>query len=200
MVRKYYDWDWQLGQNKAGGTPYTPSIPLLYGLRETLDLLMDEGISDVVARHQRCACCFVCCACIHVVCDLCRCCMICRCGLDARSALTTKRFHSILVQYQIVSRQPNHRLAEGTRRAVAGWGLDLLCKEKRWKSDSLTVVEVPSSINADDVVLSAYSRYNLSLGVGLAKVQTKPLLLDCCFWSVESISDCSRLQNSQIRS
>lgn len=53
MVRKYYDWDWQLGQNPTGGTPYTPSIPLLYGLRETLDLLMDEGIENVVKRHQR---------------------------------------------------------------------------------------------------------------------------------------------------
>ena len=61
-------------------------------------------------------------------------------------------------------------MAEGTRRAVAGWGLELLCKEDRWKSDSLTVVEVPSSVNADDVVVNAYSRYNLSLGVGLAKV------------------------------
>lgn len=66
---------------------------------------------------------------------------------------------------------PCRRLAEGTRRAVAGWGLELLCKEKRWKSDSLTVVEVPSSVNADDVVINAYSRYNLSLGVGLAKVR-----------------------------
>lgn len=48
--------------------------------------------------------------------------------------------------------------------------MELLCKEDRWKSDSLTVVEVPSSVNADDVVVNAYSRYNLSLGVGLAKV------------------------------
>eukprot|EP00983_Pelagomonas_calceolata_P056287 1144527-Pelagomonas_calceolata.AAC.2 len=37
----------------------------------------------------------------------------------------------------------HHRLAEGVRHAVAGWGLKTLCKEDRWKSDSLTVVETP---------------------------------------------------------
>jgi hypothetical protein len=35
------------------------------------------------------------------------------------------------------------RLAEGTRKAVEGWGLKLLCKQKRWQSDSLTVIETP---------------------------------------------------------
>lgn len=55
LPRMYYDWDWQLGMNPSGNVPYTPSIPLLYGLRESLNLLMDEGIADVVKRHQRCA-------------------------------------------------------------------------------------------------------------------------------------------------
>ena len=36
-----------------------------------------------------------------------------------------------------------HRLAEGTRKAAAAWGLNLLVKDKRWNSDSLTVIEVP---------------------------------------------------------
>ena len=35
------------------------------------------------------------------------------------------------------------RLAEGTRKAVEGWGLKLLCKESRWNSNSLTVIETP---------------------------------------------------------
>lgn len=35
------------------------------------------------------------------------------------------------------------RLGEGTRKAVKGWGLELLCKEPRWTSDALTVVETP---------------------------------------------------------
>jgi len=65
-----------LRTNPTGDVPYTPSLPLLYGLRESLNMLMEEGIENVWARH--------------------------------------------------------HRLAEGTRRAVAGWGLSLLCKEPRW--------------------------------------------------------------------
>ena len=35
------------------------------------------------------------------------------------------------------------RLGEGVRKAVAGWGLKLLCKDPRWNSDSLTVIETP---------------------------------------------------------
>ena len=35
------------------------------------------------------------------------------------------------------------RLATASRKAVEGWGLELLCKDPRWYSDSLTVVEVP---------------------------------------------------------
>ena len=35
------------------------------------------------------------------------------------------------------------RLAEGTRKAVDAWGLKLLCKDPRWKSDTLTVIETP---------------------------------------------------------
>ena len=38
-----------------------------------------------------------------------------------------------------------HRLAEGTRKAVEGWGLKLLCKESRWNSNSLTVIETPQA-------------------------------------------------------
>jgi alanine-glyoxylate transaminase / serine-glyoxylate transaminase / serine-pyruvate transaminase len=36
------------------------------------------------------------------------------------------------------------RLAEGTRKCVTeGWGMELLCKNPRWQSDSLTVIETP---------------------------------------------------------
>ena len=36
-----------------------------------------------------------------------------------------------------------YRLGEGARKAVKGWGLELLCKDPRWRSDSLTVIETP---------------------------------------------------------
>ncbi len=35
------------------------------------------------------------------------------------------------------------RLGEGARKAAKGWGLDLLCKDSRWRSDALTVIETP---------------------------------------------------------
>lgn len=59
----------------TGSTPYTPSLSMLYGLKESIALLKEEGMENVVARH--------------------------------------------------------HRLAEGTRAAVEGWGLDLLCTQPR---------------------------------------------------------------------
>jgi alanine-glyoxylate transaminase/serine-glyoxylate transaminase/serine-pyruvate transaminase len=75
LPRCYYDFMDQLKTNPAGSTPYTPSLSLLYGLRESLNLLRAEGMANVVARH--------------------------------------------------------HRLAEGCRAAVEGWGLQLLCKNPR---------------------------------------------------------------------
>jgi len=53
----------------------------------------------------------------------------------------------------------HHRLAEGTRKAVEGWGLQLLCKDPRWRSDSLTVIEVPQGIDSNLVVKNAYARW-----------------------------------------
>ena len=67
----------------------------------------------------------------------------------------------------------HERLATGTRKAVAAWGLKMLCKEPRWYSNSLTVVETPSNIDSNLVVKNAYAKYNLSLGTGLSKVNGK---------------------------
>ena len=53
------------------------------------------------------------------------------------------------------------------------WGLQLLCKNPRWRSDSLSVIEVPAGIDSGDIVKFAYAKYNLSLGVGLSKVAGK---------------------------
>jgi alanine-glyoxylate transaminase/serine-glyoxylate transaminase/serine-pyruvate transaminase len=67
----------------------------------------------------------------------------------------------------------HHRLAEGTRQAVEGWGLQLLCRNPRWRSDSLTVVEVPEGFDSQRIVDIAYGKYNLSLGIGLDRVKGK---------------------------
>ncbi|KAI3429691.1 hypothetical protein D9Q98_005776 [Chlorella vulgaris] len=116
--RVYYDFADMLRLNPSGNVPYTPILPLLYGMEQSLNLLKEEGgMPAVAARH--------------------------------------------------------HRLAEGCRAAVAGWGLQTLCREPRWKSDSLTVIEVPEGIDSQKVVDIAYAKYNLSLGIGLADVKGK---------------------------
>ena len=53
LRRVYFDFDDQAKANKDGYFPYTPSLPLLYGLRESLTMLLDEeGLDTVVARHS----------------------------------------------------------------------------------------------------------------------------------------------------
>jgi alanine-glyoxylate transaminase/serine-glyoxylate transaminase/serine-pyruvate transaminase len=49
--RSYWDWQDILGQNKNGSWPYTPATNLLNGLRESIKMLMEEGLDNVFARH-----------------------------------------------------------------------------------------------------------------------------------------------------
>ena len=53
MSRSYWDWQEIIQQNKNGSWPYTPATNLLYGLREALKMLMEEGLDNVFARHAR---------------------------------------------------------------------------------------------------------------------------------------------------
>lgn len=106
-----------INANKDGFFPYTPSIPLLYGLRKSIDLLLSEGLDNVHARHRR--------------------------------------------------------LAEGVRRAVKAWGLELCAKEPKWYSDTVSAIVVPQGFDARDVMHYAYRRYQLSLGAGLSEVMGK---------------------------
>jgi alanine-glyoxylate transaminase/serine-glyoxylate transaminase/serine-pyruvate transaminase len=64
----------------------------------------------------------------------------------------------------------HHRLAEGVRRAVGAWGLELCPRQPRWYSDTVSAILVPAGFDSAAVVRHAYERYNLSLGVGLARV------------------------------
>lgn len=112
--RSYFDFAWHGGANKDGYFPYTPATQLLRGLRVSLDILAEEGIEDVWARHGR--------------------------------------------------------LAEGVRRAVAAWGLDICAARPGIASDTVTAVIVPEGIDSAAVVRTAYHKYNTSFGVGLSKV------------------------------
>jgi len=53
MPRSYWDWHDMLKANANGFTPYTPATNLLYGLRKALQMLLDEGLDQVYARHAR---------------------------------------------------------------------------------------------------------------------------------------------------
>jgi alanine-glyoxylate transaminase / serine-glyoxylate transaminase / serine-pyruvate transaminase len=117
MPRSYWDWEDMLKNNASGFFPYTPATNLLYGLREALAMLREEGLPAVFARHAR-----------H---------------------------------------------AEATRRAVRGWGLEILCAEPAEHSNVLTAVVMPPGHDADAFRAAVLSRFDMSLGVGLARLAGK---------------------------
>jgi alanine-glyoxylate transaminase/serine-glyoxylate transaminase/serine-pyruvate transaminase len=53
--RSFWDWRPILERNKRGEYPYTPATMLLFGLRESLAMLREEGLDNVYARHARLA-------------------------------------------------------------------------------------------------------------------------------------------------
>ncbi|MDB5740652.1 MAG: Serine--glyoxylate transaminase, partial [Alphaproteobacteria bacterium] len=55
LPRSYWDWSEMLTFNAKGFFPYTPASTLLYGLKEALAMLREEGLENVFARHQRLA-------------------------------------------------------------------------------------------------------------------------------------------------
>jgi len=53
LAKSYWAWDEMIAANKTGYFPYTPATNLLYGLREAIDMLQEEGLHGVFARHAR---------------------------------------------------------------------------------------------------------------------------------------------------
>jgi alanine-glyoxylate transaminase/serine-glyoxylate transaminase/serine-pyruvate transaminase len=114
LPRVFFDFGDMRKANATGYFPYTPALPMLFGLRESIAMLLEEGLENVFARH--------------------------------------------------------HRLAEGTRRAVKAWGLELCAREPKWHSDTVSAIMVPAGVNGAEVIDVAYRRYNLALGAGLARM------------------------------
>ena len=117
LPRGYWDWAPMLAANKTGYFPYTPATNLLYGLHEALEMLMEEGLDNVFARHDR-----------H---------------------------------------------AEATRRAVRGWGLEILCANPAEYSSALTAILMPAGHDADQFRKVTLQAFDLSLGAGLSKLAGK---------------------------
>ncbi len=114
--RCFLDLKDQMAQNALGYTPYTAATPMIYGLRKSIELLLDEGMENVYARH--------------------------------------------------------YRLAEGVRKAIAAWGLEL-CAAPGFESDTVSAIVVPEDKDAKDVISTAFHKYNISLGAGLTEVAGK---------------------------
>ena len=53
MRRSYWDWEEQIQANRCGSFPYTPATNLLYGLKEAIKMLHEEGLDKVFKRHDR---------------------------------------------------------------------------------------------------------------------------------------------------
>jgi alanine-glyoxylate transaminase/serine-glyoxylate transaminase/serine-pyruvate transaminase len=53
LPKSYWDWTPMIADNKAGFFPYTPPTNLLFGLREALRMLLEEGLEHVFVRHSR---------------------------------------------------------------------------------------------------------------------------------------------------
>ncbi len=117
LPKSYFGWEEMLAANKDGFFPYTPATNLLYGLAEAIDMLHEEGLAHVFARHDR-----------H---------------------------------------------AEAVRRAIRAWGLEILCREPKYYSSTLTAVLMPEGHNADTFRNVALERFDVSLGTGLTKVAGK---------------------------
>jgi alanine-glyoxylate transaminase/serine-glyoxylate transaminase/serine-pyruvate transaminase len=117
MPRSYWAWDDILTNFKDGYFPYTPATNMLYGLREALAMLHEEGLPAVFARHAR-----------H---------------------------------------------GEATRRAVRGWGLEVLALDPREYSNTLTGVLVPDGADADALRALILERFDMSLGTGLGRLKAK---------------------------
>ena len=53
LPKSYWNWDDMLVANQSGFFPYTPATNLLFGLREAIAMLNEEGLENVFARHTR---------------------------------------------------------------------------------------------------------------------------------------------------
>ena len=67
----------------------------------------------------------------------------------------------------------HERLAEATRRAVKGWGLEIQCRDPKYYSPAVTAVIMPEGHNADAFRKLVLDTFNMSLGTGLNKIAGK---------------------------
>jgi len=117
MPKSFWSWEDMLNMNKIGFFPYTPATQMLHGLAASIEMLHEEGLDNVFARHDR--------------------------------------------------------LAEATRRAVRGWGLEIMCRAPKYYSPTITAVLIPAGHDADAFRGLALEHFNISYGMSFAKYAGK---------------------------
>src|SRR5438270_8973935 len=103
--------------NKIGFSPNPPAPTMLQGLAVAFDMLHEEGLDNVFARHDR--------------------------------------------------------LAEATRRAVRTWGLEILCRDPKYYSPTVTAVLLPDGHDADKLRSLALDHFDISYGASFGKLTGK---------------------------
>ncbi len=113
LPKSFFAWDDMLAMNKTGFFPYTPGTNMLHGLVEGIDMLHEEGLDNVFARHER-----------H---------------------------------------------AETTRRAARGWGLEILCRDPKYYSPTITGVMLPEGHDAEAYRAVALDQFDISYGTSFGR-------------------------------
>jgi alanine-glyoxylate transaminase/serine-glyoxylate transaminase/serine-pyruvate transaminase len=67
----------------------------------------------------------------------------------------------------------HHRIAEGVRRGISAWGLELCARSPELYSDTVSVIFVPKGFHSDVLTNLAYDKYGVSFGVGLGRIAGK---------------------------
>jgi alanine-glyoxylate transaminase/serine-glyoxylate transaminase/serine-pyruvate transaminase len=117
LPKSFFAWDDMLNMNKVGFFPYTPATNMIQGLAVAIDMLHEEGLDNVFARHDR--------------------------------------------------------LAEATRRAVRTWGLEILCRDPKFYSPTVTAVLLPEGHDADAFRALALDTFNISYGASFGPYAKK---------------------------
>ncbi|MBC9245824.1 aminotransferase class V-fold PLP-dependent enzyme [Paracoccus sp. 11-3] len=117
LPRTFFDIRDMVKGYAANGFPYTPPVGLLNGLKVATDMLLEEGLENVFARH--------------------------------------------------------HRIAEGVRRAISAWGLQLCAARPALYSDTITAIRTPEGFDANRIVGHALNTYDVAFGTGLGDVAGK---------------------------
>ena len=113
LTKSFWAWDDMLTMNKIGFFPYTPATQMLQGLAVSIDMLHEEGLDNVFARHSR--------------------------------------------------------FGEATRRAVRAWGLEILCRDPKYYSPTVTAVLLPEGHDADQLRTFALDHFDISYGMSFGK-------------------------------